>query len=341
LFVKIGGSSHTNLVVIAVEDNRITERSKPADRMSRSREPPIGYYCGQLLPQSEIRLPLSDAGLTQGILVSEQLRTLGGRIHLLDRHLQRLERSAAMLFIRLPLAEIRAATEQVVAHNWSQADSAGDLRVSILVTPGDCKPAEAANGQPTIVITTGPLPFAEHANWYEEGLSLASVEVREIPGQCIPRQLKHRNRIHYWLAEHQAGDTCPGARALLLDGDGNVCESAIAAIALIRDGTVLVPPADQVLGSISFEFTATLMAAHKIEIIHRNILPAELLDADEVIWFNTTVCLAPVTRFNQQLIGDGQPGPLFRQLLHEWSLATGVDIARQARKLATMGGSDS
>jgi branched-chain amino acid aminotransferase len=42
----------------------------------------------------------------------------------------------------------------------------------------------------------------------------------------------------------------------------------------------------------------------------------------------------PVTRFNGQPIGGGEPGPTFRRLIAAWSDSVGVDIVRQAEQCA-------
>jgi len=45
---------------------------------------------------------------------------------------------------------------------------------------------------------------------------------------------------------------------------------------------------------------------------------------------STTCCLLPVTKFNDQMIGDGTPGPAFQELITAWSDLVGVDIVQQA-----------
>ena len=56
----------------------------------------------------------------------------------------------------------------------------------------------------------------------------------------------------------------------------------------------------------------------------------DLLDADEILTSSTTYCLLPVTRLNDQPIGSGSPGPVFRELMAAWSYQVGVDIVQQA-----------
>lgn len=60
----------------------------------------------------------------------------------------------------------------------------------------------------------------------------------------------------------------------------------------------------------------------------------DLINADEALTSSTTYCLLPVTRFNDQPIGSGQPGPVYRELISAWSDLVGVDIVRQAAEAA-------
>ncbi len=52
--------------------------------------------------------------------------------------------------------------------------------------------------------------------------------------------------------------------------------------------------------------------------------------ADELFITSTSICLQPIVRVDGETVGDGRPGPLYRQLLTAWSEKVGVDIAGQA-----------
>jgi branched-subunit amino acid aminotransferase/4-amino-4-deoxychorismate lyase len=73
-----------------------------------------------------------------------------------------------------------------------------------------------------------------------------------------------------------------------------------------------------------------------IDVIEADISPYDARAADEIWFTSTTICMIPVTRFNFRPVGDGQPGPVYTQLLHAWSEAVGVDIAAQAAEYARL-----
>ncbi len=67
----------------------------------------------------------------------------------------------------------------------------------------------------------------------------------------------------------------------------------------------------------------------------RELRPADLAAADEVLLAGTSLSIIPVTRFNGQSISRGKPGPIQEMLLAAWSRLVGVDIAAQANRFAT------
>ena len=71
-----------------------------------------------------------------------------------------------------------------------------------------------------------------------------------------------------------------------------------------------------------------------IALVEREIVPGDLLVADEVFLTSTSPCMLPVVALNGQPIGDGTPGPAFARLLTAWNGLVGLDISAQARRFA-------
>ena len=82
---------------------------------------------------------------------------------------------------------------------------------------------------------------------------------------------------------------------------------------------------------------ATLDVARQLglEIREANLGRYEALLADEIFCTATTYSLVHAHTFEGQLIGDGQPGPIFRRLLGGWKELAGVDFVAQAHEYAT------
>jgi branched-subunit amino acid aminotransferase/4-amino-4-deoxychorismate lyase len=189
---------------------------------------------------------------------------------------------------------------------------------------------------------TDPLPFGLWAERYRSGQALYTTEIEQVPAACWPPLLKCRSRMHYFLADRKAAEKEPGARALLLDHDGQVTEASTANVLVYTAGGGLVsPPQDAVLPGVSLAVVARLAHGLGIPLSYRKFPPAEVARADEVILSSTPWCLLPVTRFEGRPIGSGVPGPVFARLLSAWSELAGVDIVRQSRDFAARGRFDS
>ena len=306
---------------------------------------PVAYLNGRFLPASQLAVSPADTGFLQGAAVAEQLRTFGGKLFCLDEHLARLERSLQIAEIdpRRTRPELAAIAEELVARNHRLLDPADDLGLSIFITPGPY-PAYAASGldpesvggdlgEPTVCLHTYPLPFAQWAQKYRTGLSLVTTGVEQVPAACWPPALKCRSRMHYYLADRKAAKIEPGARALLLDRDGQVTETSTANILVYAGGLgLLSPPEDSVLIGISLAAIARLARQLGIPSSYRRLSPADVAGAEEVLVSSTPWCLLPVTRFNGRPIANGVPGPVFNRLLAAWGEWVRVDIAGQAQR---------
>ena len=308
--------------------------------------PPRGamaWVDGSFIPQQSLSLPVGDAGFVMGATVTEQLRTFGGRLFMADAHQERLSESLQIVGIDpgRPLAEVFAAAAELAARNHAVGPADDDLGLVIFVTPGD-QPSQqrGMGGTPRTMIHTFPLAFLLWANAYEHGVPLRSVSVKQVPDACWPVQAKVRSRLHYFLADREAHAAEPGARAVVCHLDGRVSETSTANIAIVRDGTILAPPAADALAGVSLRCAETLAESLGLAWTTRSLSERDLADADEILLTSTPNCILPATRFNGVAVGTGRPGRIYQSLLAAWSVLAGLDIAAQARARAgSTGGS--
>src|ERR1043165_5412005 len=95
---------------------------------------PLAFLNGRFVPTAELVLSPADAGFVFAATATDFCRTYGGRLFRWPDHVARLRRDCAPLGIPLPYpdAELTAAAERLVAHNY-----AGDeLALVTFATPG-------------------------------------------------------------------------------------------------------------------------------------------------------------------------------------------------------------
>jgi branched-chain amino acid aminotransferase len=300
---------------------------------------PQAFLNGEMIPATQLTVPVYDAGFVQGTTVAEQLRTFGGKLFRLDDHLRRMSHSLELVGVDpgYSIQQLAEAAEALVQHNHPLLPAGQDLGLAIFVSPGGY-PALAPQGadlNPRVAMHTFRLPFEQWADKFEQGERLSTVDVRQVPVECWPRELKCRSRMHYYLADRQAHAKEPASRAILQDLDGFVIESSTANVLGYNAAAgIISPPQEKILPGISMAALVDLARSLEVPVVYRDITPSQLAACDEVLLTSTSICVQPVASIDGQKIGSGTPGPLYRRLLAAWSDQVGVDIAAQARQFA-------
>jgi branched-subunit amino acid aminotransferase/4-amino-4-deoxychorismate lyase len=291
------------------------------------------YLNGEWVDAAALAIPVSDLGFALGVAVVERWRTFGGVPFRVDEHLARLRRSLEIVGwdAEALAAEVRRGVQEFTVRNARLLAPGDDWSIAAFVTPGATSDAR----QPTVGVHGGPLEFAGWAQKFETGVDICITDVRQVPANCWPPELKCRSRMHYYLADREADRRCPGARAVLLDQRGFIGEASTAnVIAYFQDRGLVTPRLEGVLPGISQQVLFELADDEGLSHDEADLLPSDLAAADEVFLTSTSICLQPVVQQDGRPIADGRPGPVYRRLLSAWSQRVGVDIAAQARQFA-------
>lgn len=287
------------------------------------------YLNGEWVPERDLAIPIGDPGFTLGVTVTERLRTFDGRVWRQADHVERLRRSAEIVGIDTSVAdELDGAISLYAGRLAERRESGDDWAISAFATPG-------ADGAPTRCVHGMPLAFEGWAHQFTEGVRLWTSDVRQTPASCWPPELKCRSRMHYYLADQQARQRDPAARALLLDQDGFVGEASTANVVIYNDADGIVSPRmGKVLPGVSVAVLRELALARAVPFLERDISPEEFRSADEAWLASTSICLLPIVSCDGAPIGAGVPGPRYAEMLAAWNEAVGLDIAAQATRRA-------
>ena len=297
------------------------------------------YLNGAFVPFHKMKVPVFDSGFMQGLTVAEQMRTFNGKLFRVDAHLARLQRSLEIVGVNpgVPLAKFKDIAEELVAKNRPLLADGDDLGVTIFVTPGPYASFIAAGDRsgPIVGVHAQPVAFGPWADKYQTGQRLAVSQTRQVSPQNWPAELKCRSRMHYYLADKEAREIDPDARALLLDLDGNVSEASTANVFAYQASRGFVsPPQGSILPGISLAMLQQLAEELEIPFHSEPMKPGDFASADEVLLCSTSPCVLPVTALDNKPIGNGKPGEIFGKLLSAWGNHVGLDIANQARLFA-------
>jgi branched-chain amino acid aminotransferase len=228
--------------------------------------------------------------------------------------LDRLERSAARLTLRLPP---RAEIERAILDTVAAAGNA-ESRVRVMVTRGEGKldldPASA--GEPALVVIAGPLggPTPE---MYDRGVAVAIVSVtRNLPGAIDPA-IKSGNYLNNVMALSEARRQPGVHEAILLAAGGSVAEGASSNVFAVAEGRLLTPALSVgILDGITRGKVIDLARAAGLECREVEFLaPDELRAADEIFLTSAARAVLPATEIDGRPVGDGRPGPVTRRMM--------------------------
>lgn len=277
----------------------------------------ICWLNGELMPQEQARVPVSDRGFLYGDAVFETVRVAHGRPLWLSRHLARLTQGARLLAIELPLrpqALVDVALSLIAAAELHE----GVLRITLSRGPGQRGPLPVGEQHPTLLMTLGKLPphVAERAR---RGIVLATSRWTRPAPTGLPNTIKHANYLCSILAMQEVA-ALGADEALLLSAAGHLAEGATSNLFLARSGTLVTPDLDSgALAGTTRAWVIEQAQAADAPVQQRPVTPAELACADEVFMTNAVSGIVPVARI------DGRPyaapGPVTSGWMQAWARA--------------------
>lgn len=276
---------------------------------------------GNWVAANELHVSIHDLGFRQSVVAVERLRTYHGRPASLSEHIVRWRRTLDHLAIAAVVDEAAIAERidglQRQNERWCQ--QVGDFGITMLATPG-WNPAAAV--RPTEMMHFNPLDHAKIARHRATGQPLVITDVQQPSARSWPRDIKVRCRLHYYLADRLAHQIDPAAIGLLVDADGSVTETSVASLAICRDGVIFSPPPEQVLPGVTQHLVEQVAHQAGIAWTYTTLFPADVRQADEVWLMGTDGGLWFINRADGMLIGQGQPGAIYRHVLAGFDAAT-------------------
>ncbi|WP_374469227.1 aminotransferase class IV [Phenylobacterium sp.] len=285
------------------------------------------YVNGALVPKSEARVSVFDAGFVLGDGVWEGLRVHKGRLLFLEAHLERLYQGLERIGLDIGLSPEALAGEirKTLAAN-AMADG-GHLR--LMVTRGE---KAAVNqdprnwlGRPTIVITA---EFKEPSpEIVTRGLALATSSIRCTPSEMFDMRLNSHSRLALILALRDAIDA--GAdEALMLDPHGFVSSCNATNFFWVRDGEVRTSTGAYCFNGVTRANVIALCREEGVPIALGDFPLSDAQAADEAFVTGTFGGLTPVREIDGRTLPAALPGPLTARLRAAYARLKDRDAAR-------------
>ncbi|PPK84238.1 branched-chain amino acid aminotransferase [Neolewinella xylanilytica] len=268
------------------------------------------YLNGAYLSRNAATLHVSDLSILRGYGVFDYFRYRSGRPRFVSDHAARFRRSAEGLHLPLDYtdAELQQIVEELIHRNGG-----GDGGIRFVLTGGYAEDGYTPRDPNFLAL---PYAFSQPAEfYYEKGCTvLLHRYERQLPRI---KSIDYIEGIRIQPALKRVGAQYP----LYVDRDGHVRESDRSNFMIVREGKLIAPVEDILLG-ITRHHLLKLAAEMGISIEERKVTTSELLAADEAIICSSVKGAMPITQivsgstFSNRAFGS--PGPFTLQLMEAW-----------------------
>jgi branched-chain amino acid aminotransferase len=265
------------------------------------------YLNGELIDHDKAVIPVGNPGLLHGVGLFETLRVYSARPFRLDRHIERMQASAAKLDLSIGNAQERIpdAVKAVVETNQLT-----DARVRFTITP----PADPSDAESGTLLVTAQAVAGYPPELYEQGMTVYICDTYRQSSRDPLAGHKTTSYLPRLLALRTAQEKHCG-EALWFTPTNHLAEGSISNVFLVKDGCLRTPALDTpVLPGITRAEVLDLARSAGIRIEESPCSLDDVLDADEVFLTNAVMEVMPVTRIERIAIAGEKPGPITRQL---------------------------
>ncbi len=262
------------------------------------------FLNNEFLPAEKTFVHVSDLATQRGYGIFDFFKVVNGRPLFLNDYFDRFYHSAESMRLSISLSreELKKVIHELIAKNGHP-----DCGIKMILTGG-----YSADGydiaKPNLIITQHKLTMPA-SNMLEKGVKIITHEyVRDIP------QVKTINyTMGIWLQskvkEQQAYD-------VLYHMNGQVSEFPRCNLFIVSQDGKVITPAKDVLHGITRKNILSL-DGKDFSIQSGNVTLQDVLKAREVFLTSTTKRIVPIVQVDNTIIGDGKPGIVTLELLHD------------------------
>ena len=308
--------SHPTLPILSATD--------VIDRLSalRARQPVKywAFYSSQLggivTDPALMVIPFDDHMVHRGHGIFDTAGIVNGKIYDLEAHLSRFMASAERSKLKLPGSR-EEMRDLVIRTTAASGHRDGSIRYWLSSGPGSLELSPVAGADPGFFIMVfAGLVYPER--WYTDGLRVMTTTYPIKPAlYAITKTTNYLPNVLMQMEAKEKGFD----NGVFLDQNGHVGESSNMNVAFITaDGALEHPKFDHILSGCTslrvLELARTLKEKGAITDVRvGDITVKAARTAREMLLFGSSVKVASIVQWDDQVIGDGKPGPIARALL--------------------------
>ncbi len=265
-------------------------------------QPGFIWMNGQFVPWTEAKIHVLTHTLHYGSGVFEGERAYQGRIFKMEEHHKRLHESANMLGFKIPYSveQLNQAAQEILKLN-----ELNDAYVRPIAWYGPESSKIASKGN-SVNVAIAAWVWNSYYSPVEKGLKLMWADwVRPAPNMAPVRAKASGLYMICTIAKNKA-ENLSFDDALFLDYRGYVAECTSSNIFMVKNGVLYTPIPDCFLNGITRQTIIELAHQHQIPVEEKYILPAEILEADEIFVTGSAAEVQPVSQLDDRIFPIGE-----------------------------------
>ncbi|MFC5465375.1 branched-chain-amino-acid transaminase [Lederbergia graminis] len=288
------------------------------------------FLDGRFVKKEDAVISVYDHGFLYGDGVFEGIRSYSGNVFRLDEHLSRLYDSAKSIMLTIPYT--KEEMTNIVVETLRQNDLRdGYIRLVVSRGAGNLGLDPRNCAKASVVVIAEPLSIYPK-ELYETGLEIVTVATRRNRSDVLSPMVKSLNYLNNILVKIEA-NLAGAPEALMLNDQGYVAEGSADNIFIVKDNKLYTPPGHVgALVGITRNAIIDLARVKGYEVSESVFTRHDVYTADEVFLTGTAAEVIAVSKVDGRVIGDGNPGPITKELLvdfRELTVTDGVKVFDQ------------
>ncbi len=285
------------------------------------------YINGKFYDENEAKVSVFDHGFMYGDGIFEGIRLYNKNVFKLNKHIDRLFRSAKAICLDLPWSKqeiIDAVCDACRTNNLTD----GYIRLIVSRGKGKLGLSPFTCVDPQLIIIADQIQLYSQ-ELYDNGLKAITVPTRRNSHAALPPMVKSLNYLNNILAKIEA-QTLGFQECLLLNNEGYVAECSGDNVFIVFDGKLITPPVScGSLGGMTREAAIDVAKSLGIEVVEKPLTRFDIWTADECFLTGTAAKLIPLVELDSRVIGTGKAGEVTKKLLagfNEMAQQVGIRI---------------
>jgi branched-chain amino acid aminotransferase len=274
------------------------------------------YIGGKFFDKADAKISVYDHGLLYGDGIFEGIRSYSGHVFRLADHIDRLYDSAKAIHLVIPISKAEMLKAVIDTLNINEIKD-GYVRLIVTRGAGSLGLDPRKTTDPQIIVIADSISLYP-PELYEHGLKIITAgTMRNHPAALNPR-VKSLNYLNSILAKIE-GTNAGCLEALMLNHKGEVAECTGDNIFIVKNGELHTPSIDAgILDGITRHAVMDLARGVGIKVVERAMDRHDIYTADECFLTGTAAEVIPVVELDARPIGNGQPGPITKDLLQRF-----------------------